>query len=130
MRLLLDTNAYSELARGNKAVAELVRSCTEILFSPVVAGELLYGFKLGNRYEDNRRDLKHFLASPYVKMLTISCDTSVRFAQIMASLRSKGTPIPSNDIWIAAQALETGAEVLSFDEHFALVDGLSWIHPG
>ena len=55
--------------------------------------------------------------------------TSDRYSRIALSLRRKGRPIPTNDIWIAAHAMETGAELISFDEHFDQVDGLAWVHP-
>jgi tRNA(fMet)-specific endonuclease VapC len=55
--------------------------------------------------------------------------TADRFARIAAALRVKGRPIPTNDIWVAAHAMETGAELLSFDSHFAEVEGLAWTSP-
>jgi tRNA(fMet)-specific endonuclease VapC len=129
MRVLLDTNAYTALLRGHSDVAGLVRRSEEVLISPVVAGELLFGFRNGTRYEANRRQLDAFLDSPFVRLLDITLVTAERFGRLAAGLRKKGRPIPSNDLWIAAQAMETGADLLSFDEHFAQIDGLAWIRP-
>lgn len=125
MRALLDTNAYSALKRGHDGVAALVRRSDEVLFSTVVAGELLYGFRNGTRFARNRRDLDAFLASPFVTLVPVSLTTADRFSRIVIGLRAKGKPIPTNDIWIAAQAMETGAELVSLDHHFEWVDGLA-----
>lgn len=128
MRILLDSNAYSHLKRGHAAMAELVRNSQEVLFSAVVAGELLYGFRRGDRFQKNVRELQVFLDSPYVTFVPVGTVTADRYSRVAASLRAKGRPIPSNDIWIAAQAMETGAELVSFDEHFEHVGGLAWLH--
>lgn len=129
MRLLLDTNAYSELKRGHSGVASLVRRSEQVLLSSIVAGELLYGFRAGSRYEANRRELDAFLGRPQVGFLPVSFATADRFGRIAHALRQKGKPIPTNDIWIAAHALEHGAELVSFDRHFENVDGLAWTIP-
>lgn len=129
MILLLDTNAYAALFRGNEAVAGRVRHAEQVLISAIVAGELLFGFRNSSRYEANARRLDDFLASPYVAFLPVTLVTADRFARIAAALRRKGRPLPGNDMWIAAHAMESGADLLSFDEHFAHVDGLAWVHP-
>ncbi len=129
MRVLLDTNAYAALFRGHPEVSRLVRRSDEVLISAVVAGELLFGFRNGARYEANRRDLDAFLDSPFVRLLEVTLVTAERFGRISASLRKKGRPIPTNDLWIAAQAMETGADLLSFDQHFAEIEGLAWVRP-
>ena len=129
MRVLLDTSAYTALFRGHSDVAGLVRRSEEVLISPIVAGELLFGFRHGVRYEANRRQLNDFLDSPFVRLLEMTLVTAERFGRLAAGLRKKGRPIPSNDLWIAAQAMETGADLLSFDRHFGEIDGLAWIRP-
>lgn len=129
MKVLLDTNAYTALLRGHVGVAGRVRQADQVLISTVVAGELLFGFRHGSRYEANRRELEEFLASPYVSLLGVTWVTAERFGRIAAALRRKGRPLPTNDIWIAAHALESGADLLSFDRHFAQVDGLAWVVP-
>lgn len=128
MKLLLDTNAYSALLRGSPAVARRVKKAHSIVFSSIVAGELIYGFRNGTRYEANREQLESFLANPYVTLLPVTLTTADRFGLIATNLRKNGTPIPVNDIWVAAHALETGADLLSFDTHFTQVAGLSLIH--
>ena len=126
MKLLLDTTAYSALAQGDAAVAETVRRAQTIAFSAVVAGELLHGFRAGSRYQKNLSTLEDFLDQPFVEFLPVTFSTAERFARVAAALRRRGTPIPTNDIWIAAHAMESGAELLSFDAHFDCVEGLAW----
>jgi len=76
-----------------------------------------------------RRDLETFLANPYVELLPVTLVTAERFGRIATGLKRKGRPLPTNDIWVAAHAMESGAELLSFDSHFAAVDGLAWSRP-
>ena len=94
--------------------------------SAIVVGELLFGFRYGRHYEANRRELEEFLSSAYVTLLSVTFVTCDRFSRIAAALRQKGRPIPTNDIWIAAHAMESGAELLSFDRHFEEVEGITW----
>lgn len=115
--------------KGHQGVADILRRSREVLLSPVVAAELLYGFRRGSRYERNYRDFQAFLENPHVRVPPITMITADRFARIAIALRSKGKPIPTNDIWIASHALESGADLISFDRHFGLVDGLVWIEP-
>jgi tRNA(fMet)-specific endonuclease VapC len=124
--IIAPPDAYSAPKRGHPAVAVLVRRSEQILFSTVVAGELLYRFRSGTRYEKNRAELDEFLASPFVTVVPVTLATAHRFSVIVAGLRGRGRPIPVNDIWIAAQAMETGADLLSFDRHYQLVDGRAW----
>ncbi|MBW2734838.1 MAG: type II toxin-antitoxin system VapC family toxin [Deltaproteobacteria bacterium] len=124
MSVLLDTNAYSALKRGHAPLATLVRRSPELLVSSVVLGELLYGFRHGSQQERNMKELRAFLASTYVRVLSITPLTADRYSRVALALRLKGTPIPTNDIWIAAHAMETGTELVSFDAHFSHVDGL------
>jgi len=126
VKRLLDTNAYSALKRGHGEVAQLVRDSVELAFSMVVIGELLFGFRNGTLLERNTAELEALLAHPRVTVLPVTRTTAGRFGRIAAMLRKAGTPIPSNDIWIAAHAVESGAELLSFDAHFAAIPGLVW----
>jgi len=127
MRILLDTNAYSALMRGHEEVAERVRRAERVVLSAVVAGELLLGFRLGTRLKKSTAELEAFLDNPYVSLVPVTLTTADRFARIAAALRARGRSIPTNDIWIAAHAMETGAELLSFDAHFEAIDGLAWV---
>ena len=129
MKVLLDTNAYSALMVGDESVARLVRSASVIFLSTVVVGELQAGFRHGSRFERNQQGLESFLSNPFVHVIDVSLTTADRFGRITAALRAKGRPIPTNDIWIAAHALETGSDLVSFDEHFAHVDGLVHVRP-
>ena len=97
--------------------------------SVVVVGELLYGFRNGSRFEENLEKLEGFLEQPAVELLPVTWVTADRFGQIATALRQKGRPIPSNDIWIAAHAMEAGADLVSGDPHFGEVDGLTWEMP-
>ena len=126
MRLLLDTNAYAALMRDHPRAANRVRRAEQVLISAVVAGELIFGFRNGSRYEKNMEDFEAFLDNPYVEFLPVSMITADRFGRIAVSLRRKGVPLPTNDIWIAAHAIESGAELLSSDRHFEAIDGLVW----
>lgn len=127
MRILLDSSAYTQLARGHHTVADLVRRSHEVVLSAIVVGELLYGYRYGSRTALNVRELDEFLANPYVTFAPVSRVTADRYARVAAALRSKGRPLPTNDIWIAAHAMETGTDLISADRHFEHVDGLTWI---
>ena len=127
MRILLDSNAYSNLKRGHPRVAELVRASEQVVLPFVVIGELLYGFRHGTRLERNVAELQAFLENPRVATPSMNLTTADRYARIATALRAKGRPIPSNDIWIAAHAMETGTDLISSDQHFEFVDGLAWI---
>jgi len=126
MKILLDTDAYVAMMKGHEAVANKVRRAEKIFLSAVVAGELIFGFRNGSRYEKNIGELDHFLENRFVAFLPVSYTTAERFGRIAVSLRKRGRPMPSNDIWIAAHAMESGAELLSFDLHFANIEGLIW----
>ena len=95
--------------------------------SAIVVGELLAGFRRGSRFEQNVADLRAILDSPYVFFVPVGSVTADRYARIVASLRAKGRPIPTNDVWIAAHAMETGADLVSADRHFKHVDGIVWV---
>jgi tRNA(fMet)-specific endonuclease VapC len=127
MRILIDTNAYSALVEGQSEIGIRVREAEEVLISTVVLGELLFGFHNGSRYEQNRRVLDRFLREPRVQVVTLTFTTAERFGEIFASLRKRGKPIPTNDIWIAAQAIENDSSLLSSDPHFGFVEKLSWL---
>ena len=127
MRVLLDSNAYSQLMLGREQVSRIVRDAEEVLLPAVVLGELLYGFRHGSRYERNVRDMRAFLDNPYVSRAPVGATTADRYSRIAASLRAKGRRIPTNDLWIAAHTMETGADLVSAARHFEHVDGIAWI---
>lgn len=123
-RVLLDTNAYTALMAGDGRIADLLAGSGAILLSPVVLGELLDGFAGGSREAANRACLDRFRAKPRTICVPVTADTAEWFSQVKQALRRKGSPIPINDVWIAASCLEHGAMLVSFDRHFAAIDGL------
>lgn len=127
MRVLLDSSAYLELMQGHEHVSRIVRGAEEVLLSAVVLGELLYGFRHGSRYERNVRGLRAFLDNPYVSLVPVGEITADRYSMIAASLRAKDRVLPTNVVWIAAHASETGAAVVSADGHYEHVDGIAWV---
>lgn len=124
MKLLLDTSAYVEFKRNVVEVVEIIVRAELILFSPVVLGELMFGFRNGTRFKENMDNLNKFLQHEVVKLVQIGEITSDRYSRIAAKLKRQGTPIPTNDIWIAAQTMEHGAELITSDQHFETIDGL------
>lgn len=117
-KVILDTSAYSALLRGNPSVMRAVQEADEVTFTPVVLGELYAGFLLGKQEKRNREVLSEFVATPRVKMREIDGETAERYAAIFAYLREKGTPIPTNDLWIAASAMQHGLKIITTDEHY------------
>jgi tRNA(fMet)-specific endonuclease VapC len=111
MKRLLDTNAYVALKKGDPRVEDLVRACEHLYFSIVVLGELYFGFHNGSRLRQNVAEVDEFLRHPFVSIALLSRITADRFGRI------------------AAQAMEFGSELISFDEHFARVPGLLVVHP-
>lgn len=123
-RILLDTSAYVALKRGDLAVLAVLRRAPEIALCPTVLGELLGGFACGSQAARNRRELDAFIHTPRVRLQGIDAETAGHYAAIFANLRRKGRPVPSNDMWIGAVAIQHGYAVLSLDAHFAAMDNL------
>ena len=124
MRLLIDTNRYSDMDAGDPAVVERFESVSELWLPLVVLGELFAGFELGTLPEKNEQQLDDFLSKPRVGILFPTQLTARRYGELFSILRRQGTPIPTNDIWIAAQALEHGLTLDTRDSHFQHVPGL------
>lgn len=123
-RILLDTNAYSALMRGSEEVLQHIVESEAVYLSHFVIGELLAGFMGGSREQENRAALARFVRKSTVQILLTSYQTAERFAFLRDSLRKAGTPLPINDIWIGAHGLECGAEVVTADNHFAMMPGV------
>jgi len=121
----IDTNVYSQFRRGEPAALRALRTSHEIHLPLMVLGELLAGFAAGSHAARNREELARFLASPRVLLLKPDEKTADHYAAIYAALRRQGTPIPTNDLWIAALARQHRLALFSFDDHFAVVPGLS-----
>ncbi len=130
MRVLIDTNAYAALMGGDTRVADELGRSEAVLLSPVVIGELLDGFLSGSRARENREILDRFREKPRTVCVPVTDTTADWFAEIKRNLRRKGKPIPINDVWIAASCMEHGARLLSFDSHFAEIEGLLRWEPG
>ena len=122
--VLLDTNAYTAFMLGEAAVVEVVAHAERMYVNSIVLGELLGGFAAGSREAKNRAELARFLDSPRVEVVPVTAQTADSYALVYSGLRRKGHPIPTNDLWIAASALELGAALLTRDSHFAQIDGL------
>ena len=124
MKILLDTTAYVGFKRDLNEVVEVITSAEQIFFSPIVLGELMFGFRNGTKFEKNMQELNQFLDHEAVALVPIVKVTSDRYSRIAVQLKHQGTPIPTNDLWIAAQTMEHGAELISSDRHFEKVPGL------
>ncbi len=123
-KILLDTNAYVRFLRGDEKVMAYLAKAENVYMSVFVLGELYAGFKAGGKERENRRILEKFLLKSTVSVLEATMETADVFGFIMASLKKSGTPIPVNDVWIAAHALETGSLLVTYDDHFAMVPGV------
>ena len=123
-KILLDTSAYTNLFKQYPLLETLVEEADYVYFSAVVYAELVEGFSLGNKERKNREHLERFLTQPQVHFLDITRETGEFWKSVRLDLRKNGTPIPINDVWIAAQALETGSVLVTYDDHFARVPGL------
>jgi tRNA(fMet)-specific endonuclease VapC len=102
-----------------------VAAANLVLVPTVVLGELYAGFELGSRAAENATALQELLAEPFVRVIAPSADVARRYGLLVAALRRAGTPIPTNDVWIAACALDNAAPLLTSDAHFGLVAGLA-----
>lgn len=117
-RYCLDTSAYSHFKRGESQVVDLIDRADWLGVPAIVLGELRLGFLRGSRPEANQAELDAFLAHPLVEELRVDREVSHIYAEIVVSLYKAGTPLPTNDIWIAANAARAGATVITYDRHF------------
>ena len=124
VKIILDTNTYMRFKRNVAEIVDCIVSAELVLFSPIVLGELMFGFRNGTRFKKNMEDLDNFIQQEVVDLALIGNITSDRYSRIAEQLKRKGTPIPTNDIWIAAQTMEHGAELITTDQHFEKIDGL------
>ena len=119
--LLIDTSAYSAFRRGHPEIIRSIQRAGEICLSPIVLGELRAAFLRGSKRRENDHALAQFVDSPRVRILAVEDQTAERYGVIRAALYNAGTPIPTNDIWIAASAMEHGLRVVTLDAHFLQV---------
>jgi tRNA(fMet)-specific endonuclease VapC len=121
-RVCLDTSAYSHFKRGDAAVVEIITGAREVQVPVIVLGELRAGFRQGARADDNERELRRFLAEAAVRVLEVDDEVSSIYADLLVELRRAGTPVPTNDAWIAALAAREGSTVITYDDHFGAID--------
>lgn len=130
-RICLDTSAYSRFCRGDASAVGIISEAKWLGIAAIALGELRTGFRLGSHASRNEEELRRFLSHPVVKVLDVDDEASRIYAEIMVALRHAGTPVPTNDIWIAAVAAREGATVVTYDEHFKLIPRIgSVILPG
>lgn len=122
--VLIDTNIYSLALKGDGDVVRNMQRFELIAISVVSIGELLSGFKGGSREAKNREELYIFLDSPRVMPRPVDEETADIYASVLNNLRQQGTPIPTNDIWIAACAMQHGLKVYTRDRHFHAIPGI------
>jgi tRNA(fMet)-specific endonuclease VapC len=118
MRLALDTNRYTDLCRGEARVVEAVEAADEIWLPFIVLGELRAGFAAGSQGPRNEAVLRRFLLKPGVGVLYADEQTTYHYATVYRQLRKQGTPIPTNDMWIAALVLQHSLSLYDRDTHF------------
>ncbi len=123
--VILDTNAYSAFKRARPEALEIVQYAPLLFLSSVVIGELLGGFAGGSREARNRKELEVFCSSPRVRRVLVDDHTAEHYGSVYQQLRRRGTLIPTNDIWIAASAIQHNLGVFTYDGHFAYIEGLS-----
>ncbi|MDE2763128.1 MAG: type II toxin-antitoxin system VapC family toxin [Gemmatimonadota bacterium] len=121
-RYCLDTSAYISFMRGDAAAVEAIDGASWIGFPVIALGELYTGHSLtGNRPAELQR-MRDFLAHPVVEIIAADNEVARAYGRLVAELRKAGTPLPTNDIWIAACAARTSSVVLTHDAHFTCID--------
>lgn len=124
MRLALDINRYTDLCRGNVPVVVLIESADEVWLPFVVLAELRAGFSLGSKAAHNEAVLRRFLLEPEVEVLCPDEQTTHHYENLYRQLRRQGTPIPTNDMWIAALVLQHSLTLCARDPHFDAIPQL------
>ncbi|NLD37962.1 MAG: type II toxin-antitoxin system VapC family toxin [Desulfatiglans sp.] len=122
--ILIDTNIYTSALKGDHETIIVLQRTREIGICSITIGELLSGFKAGNREKKNREELSEFLDMPRVNVYGVDENTAEFYSAVINNLRNKGKPIPTNDIWIAAVAFQYGFPLFTKDKHFEYVPGL------
>lgn len=122
--VVLDTSAYAHMRVGHAALTEAIARAEVVHLPAIVLGELHAGFALGQRRKQNEIVLAEFLEEPYVSILDVTPAVARRYGDLFMELRRAGTPVPVNDIWIAATTMASGARLLTFDHDFERFRGL------
>ncbi|MGQ0736141.1 MAG: type II toxin-antitoxin system VapC family toxin [Acidobacteriota bacterium] len=123
-RLVLDTSAYSHFRRGHGDVLDALARAERVLVPVTVLGELEAAFELGRHTRENRRVLDDFVSESFVGVIDCTSSVARHYGRVFATLKRDGTPLPVNDIWIAAATLDCGGTLLTFDRDFHRVRGL------
>jgi len=127
VRVALDTNRLTDLFRGDSALAEWLGACNQVWIPLSVLAEIQAGFLGGSRRHENEALLRAFLAKPTVGILIPSRETAEHYARLFVQLKTAGTRIPINDIWIAALVLEHDLALVTRDNHFQKLPQLSQV---
>ena len=128
LKLVLDTNIYSDYAEGIPETVDFMATHGESLYLPsVVLGELQFGFMKGNRQRFNENHLATFIKRLKVKIISVDANVARKYALIFLSLQKKGSKIPINDVWIAASCMAVGGTLLTRDTHFEVVDQIETV---
>ena len=122
--LLIDTNIYTSALKGDYETITVLQRANKIIICTITLGELLSGFKAGNKEKKNREELAEFLDTPRVQIYGIDENTAEFYSEVLNNLKKKGKPIPTNDIWIAAVAFQYGLNLFTKDNHFKHIPGL------
>ncbi|HVM60996.1 MAG TPA: type II toxin-antitoxin system VapC family toxin [Verrucomicrobiae bacterium] len=118
MRVALDINRYVDFCRGVPEAVDVLQKARAICLPFVVLGELRAGFLCGQKSRENERGLTRFLNSPRVTILCADEQTTHHYAALFRQLRDQGTPIPTNDLWIAALVAQHDLMLFARDQHF------------
>jgi tRNA(fMet)-specific endonuclease VapC len=124
MRIALDTNRLVDLLQGDRKLADWLGTCEEVWIPLVVLGEIKAGFYGGNRPRRNETLLQRLLMKPTVGVLLPGRATAEHYARLFVQLKRAGTPIPDNDLWIAALVLEHDLLLITRDRHFQCIPQL------
>lgn len=118
MKVALDTNRYVDLCKGLTETVTLLEEAESVVLPFVVLGELRAGFANGRRQGENEQILRRFLLKEGVHVLFADDQTTHHYAAVFLQLRKQGTPIPTNDMWLAALVLQHNLVLHARDRHF------------
>ena len=123
-KILLDSDGYTSFLKGSKEIQKELETADKVFMSVIVLGELFAAFKKGKLESDNLKLLEKFLNKLTVEIIKVSKETAKVYANAKMELEKMGTPIPTNDLWIAAHVLETGSILITFDRHYENISNL------
>lgn len=130
MRIAIDTSRLTDLFRGDVKLAELLETCDEVWIPLAVLGEIKAGFRGGDQQRRNEVLLNRFLFKPTVGVLLPSQETAEHYARVFVQLKRAGTPVPDNDLWIAALVLEHNLALVTRDAHFERIPQMLTVAAG